>query len=511
MLQTDLDAAIAKAAALQEDLDDANTDLETAEDDLMTANDMVTDLETLIGDETNPDPASVRGMLAQANKDLETARTDLQMAVDNSADVMEIDRLTKAVTAAEGMRDGYKTDLDAANLELDGDGTTEGLRDKVTSLTDELKTANDNIEILGEAVRLAGAATVIAIANSEYVAAKKAYDDLMAAYGKADADVDAARALVAAANAAKAKADAAQTVAGSGTVAQMTAAAVNVAAADLAVGAAAYELKQAMTTVAAMPYAMAIMTQATEPMALAASATRTDNAVEVSVSSGDPAVLIAKGSGSDAGHGWYRANVANEDGDQTATVYTNIENTMEKFDAVHVVAKPYIGAVADGVLELEESGQFQDLNKYVSAAAFPGASEGSLTKDYDGTDDNPSKFDGTFDGVPGSYNCAVTCTATADSDGELTALTGEWTFIPAYLGEDGLSDPGEEVGKLTREDDLPVPNVAVPDVDYLWYGSWAQVAKDGTVAFQTFFGGEEEVTTAIIADLEGTAMRTAEQ
>ena len=48
--------------------------------------------------------------------------------------------------------------------------------------------------------------------------------------------------------------------------------------------------------------------------------------------------LIAKGSASDAGHGWYRANVANEDGDQTATVYTNIENTMAKFDVKHTDA-----------------------------------------------------------------------------------------------------------------------------------------------------------------------------
>ena len=103
MLQTDLDAAIAKAAALQEDLDEANADLETAEDDLMTANDMVT---------------SVRGMLDQANLDLEQARTDLQMAMDNSDDEMEIAQLKQAVTDAEGERNSYKTMLDAANLEL---------------------------------------------------------------------------------------------------------------------------------------------------------------------------------------------------------------------------------------------------------------------------------------------------------------------------------------------------------------------------------------------------------
>ena len=103
MLQTDLDAAIAKAAALQEDLDEANADLETAEDDLMTANDMVT---------------SVRGMLDQANLDLAQARTDLQMAMDNSDDEMEIAQLKQAVTDAEGERENYKTMLVAATDEL---------------------------------------------------------------------------------------------------------------------------------------------------------------------------------------------------------------------------------------------------------------------------------------------------------------------------------------------------------------------------------------------------------
>ena len=111
MLQTDLVAATAKAAALQEDLDEANAALETA-------NDMVTALGTLIGDEMNPNPASVRGMLAQANLDLGQAKTDLQIAMDNSVDEMEIVRLTQAVTDAEGDRDSYKTMLNAANLEL---------------------------------------------------------------------------------------------------------------------------------------------------------------------------------------------------------------------------------------------------------------------------------------------------------------------------------------------------------------------------------------------------------
>ena len=132
----------------------AKDDLMTANDDLMTANDMVTDLETLIGDEMNPDPASVRGMLAKANMDLEQARTDLQMAMDNSADEMEIAQLKQAVTDAEGERESYKTMLDAANLELDGDGTTEGLNAKVTRLEGELKTATDELALAEAAKNL---------------------------------------------------------------------------------------------------------------------------------------------------------------------------------------------------------------------------------------------------------------------------------------------------------------------------------------------------------------------
>ena len=56
--------------------------------DLETADGRVTELETMIGDETDPAAESLRGMLAQANMDLGEARTALEMAMDNSADEM---------------------------------------------------------------------------------------------------------------------------------------------------------------------------------------------------------------------------------------------------------------------------------------------------------------------------------------------------------------------------------------------------------------------------------------
>ena len=72
----------------------------------------------MIGDEADPAAESLLGMLAQANMELEVAQDALDGAEDNSADETEIDRLTKAVTAAEGMRNNYKMMLDTAKADL---------------------------------------------------------------------------------------------------------------------------------------------------------------------------------------------------------------------------------------------------------------------------------------------------------------------------------------------------------------------------------------------------------
>ena len=317
-----------------------------------------------------------------------------------------------------------------------------------------------------------------------------------------------ARGLVTAANRAKTEADEALAEAQAGDDVVLTTRAQRaVEQADAAVLTANAQLAEARTTAAAMPYAMAIMTQATTPAGLAATATRTGDAVTVSVSSDPNSTLIAKGPASDAGHGWYKANVANEDdSNETATVYTNIENTMMKFDVVHLGSTDAIDSVADtGVLNLDET-EVAALNRLVSASNFPGASDGDLTLTYD--TGAKKKFDGTFDGVPGEYSCTsgTDCTATANSKGDLTGLDGEWTFVPAYLGEDGESMDGDSDDAVaSREDDSPVPNVAVPDTDYLHFGWWTEVDKDGDVAFQTFAGGSQEITNNGVGTLEGTA------
>ena len=151
----DLKAAQAKVDSLTEDLATANSNLGIANSNLETATGRVMDLETLIGEEMDPAAESLRGMLAQANMALDGANTALQMAMDNSVDGMEIARLTTAVTDAETMRDGYKGMVDAANLELDGDADTEGLRDVVTRLELALAKIKMETETVRNAMTLA--------------------------------------------------------------------------------------------------------------------------------------------------------------------------------------------------------------------------------------------------------------------------------------------------------------------------------------------------------------------
>ena len=154
----------------------------------------------------------------------------------------------------------------------------------------------------------------------------------MAAYGREDADVDEADKLVNLAKEAQTKANTAQSVAADGTDAQQAEAVNAVTVADAAVDAANAEHAEAVMTAAAMPYDMAIRAPATTPV-ISATAARTGDDVTVEVTTD-----VAEGDASDAGNGWYRADVENEDDSaETATVYTDIENTMMLFSAVHII------------------------------------------------------------------------------------------------------------------------------------------------------------------------------
>ena len=124
-------------------------------------------------------------------------------------------------------------------------------------------------------------------------------------------------------------------MAADGTEEQRAEAANAVTVAAAAVDAAGDELDEAMMTAAAMPYDMAIRMPATMPE-ISATAARTGDDVTVDVlPEGDE----DEDDVSDVGAGWYRVDVENEDdSDETATVYTDIENTMMLFSVVNTAA-----------------------------------------------------------------------------------------------------------------------------------------------------------------------------
>ena len=399
-------------------------------------------------------------------------------------------------------------------------GTAEQMTMAATAVSDAEAAVGAAVQILAAAQRDADIDAGIAAqkAIAEYHAARLAFDNAFTAYGAKDANVDDATELVALAEAAQTKAMAAQMYANAGgTAEQVTAAGAAVTAAYKAVMYANSERTQAMTTAATTLFDAKIMTQSTTPAVFVVKATRETDDVMVTVKGGAiaaDAMDIAEGAAADLGNGWFRADVADDDDVQTATVFTNIENTMEKFTNIHTVDNAAIGGIstATGVLQLTADNAEQRMawNTYVSADAFPGPNPdvSSQTVTFDGSTDDPKQFPGTFDGVLGTYECTTAgdCTATADGKGALTSLDGTWTFTPDYFGEDGESVAGENVDQVaTREDDLPEPSVAVEDEDYLQFGWWTEM-DDGDVEFQTFFGGAEEFIVTNIAGLEGTAI-----
>ncbi len=155
------DAAVAGLEAQIADLEGQVGDLDTQVTALTgerdTAQTRVTELEGMIGDEMNPAPDSLRGMVAQANSDLEQAEMDLTTARNkHTTDAGTISGLETQVTDLTNERDRIQGMLNAANMELDGDGTTEGLRDKVVRLEAAAAALEDRKQV--DAAKLVNAA-----------------------------------------------------------------------------------------------------------------------------------------------------------------------------------------------------------------------------------------------------------------------------------------------------------------------------------------------------------------
>ena len=194
-----------------------------------------------------------------------------------------------------------------------------------------------------------------------------------------------------------------------------------------------------------------------------------------------------------------------------ATVYTDIEDTMMKFSEVHNAASDQVTTVTNGVITLatDTTDAIALFEKFAMSSAFPGPSRGNTTITYVEDDStNPRKFSGSWDEVPGDFQCPAsetTCSVTANDKGVITGVVGTWNFIPDYLGPDGTSEAGDTDAQVaTREDDLAEPNVRVADSDYLRFGWWTSMDEDdGSVSFRTFFGGQDAYNDTDFGDLDG--------
>ncbi len=103
------------------------------------------------------------------------------------------------------------------------------------------------------------------------------------------------------------------------------------------------------------------------------------------------------------------------------------------------------------------------------------------------TDDDT--FMGMFAGAPGTYTCVSMCTLSTDSDAELVAVGGQWSFTP-------------------DDDEFLVP---VPDSDYVHFGYWlneTEVSGESDYMVAAIAGGTEESPIRTVRRLEGSASYT---
>ena len=167
-------------------------------------------------------------------------------------------------------------------------------------------------------------------------------------------------------------------------------------------------------------------------------------------------------------------SVTMTDGDNTVLLYTDIDAPADK-----AFNDQYDRATRDNILDNDAR------VKLAMAAAFPTGSTESKT--FGGESGNPGSFDGSFDGVSGTYECTAgggTCVLTTDADGEL-AMAGDWRFTP----------------------NSNLATVKDPDMTHVHFGWWLKKTKDGPEDVEVFTGAtaDHAVGGAAIQAIEGTA------
>ena len=200
--ETDRDAAQAQVTALTGQLSDAETARDAAQAEVADLTGQLSETE-MARDAAQTQVEDLTGQLGTANDDLATAQDNLQNALDQGVtDQAEIDRLTQAVTDAEGMRDSVQSQLDTANTDL----TT--ANDRITELQGDLDTANADLTTANDRVtELEGD---LDTANSNLATANARITELEGQLASANA----VNGLFAAAQTSRANADAAVEAAG---------------------------------------------------------------------------------------------------------------------------------------------------------------------------------------------------------------------------------------------------------------------------------------------------------
>ena len=195
-------------------------------------------------------------------------------------------------------------------------------------------------------------------------------------------------------------------------------------------------------------------------------------------------------------------------GDDTNAVvlYSNVaapgdEEYLDYYDTPDAAGpgRGSVGSQSGGVLEFGTDVASGDAALFDAAGAFPnGFPSGdrqvfTWVDDDDTTEANQNEghpeFGGHFHGVPGEFACTGTCTATADKDGNLSALGGTWTFTPTELEDD--ADPYKVRG-------------VTPDDEYVVFGFWKEVDEDGNATGVTaIWQGGDQVTNTAMNDIVG--------
>ena len=390
-------------------------------------------------------------------------------------------------------------------------------------------------EAKAEALRLAGLAADEAKADavaaalgearattalSTYATAQGALNIAKATYDL-DPTVANAMAYMAAAQAAKTAADAANTAAAHGTDAQqqiaadavtdtggaVTAASSAVASATQIAGITADAIQRAMAIVpspSGMAPAFIVATERTRADGTTVTVTDPNEAGDeddekLDASTTTAPYLAASWIGS-------KHERTDDDGvEEVVTVYTDIANAGdEPFNTYYSESGRLgvTGSLSGGVLNINED-QAKEAGEagLLSSPHFARSGNQIITypDDDDTTDDvdesDARMFAGMFHGIPGEYTCTGNvCTSTADKDGNLLTLVGEWSFDPDTAPE---GEPHKVFG-------------VTPDPDHIHFGYWLQTTPGEdddptTYAFNTFVGGADTFAPGSVSSLEGQA------